>query len=78
MYKTINLFKKFGINLKSNPDFSARKDRIGNIVTKRNQIVHHNDNASDISLNDVIENINFIKEYIDILTGEIENHFRIS
>ena len=69
-FKTKDLFKKLGINLESDMLFNSQKERINAIVVKRNKIIHHNDDASDVSNNDLIENIKAIKEYvanIDIL-----------
>jgi hypothetical protein len=63
-FRTRDLFKKFGIILEQDLIFLNHKDRINNIVLKRNKIVHHNDDASDISNADLIENIRILSEYI--------------
>lgn len=76
--RTINLFQKLGIDLNTNSEFDNYKDRIGSIVTKRNNIIHHNDTASDISFDDIIENIKLIKEYITIIDNEVINHISYS
>jgi len=52
--KTIGLFKRVGIDLKSSEDFRLLKDVVGAVVAKRNNIIHHNDSATDVSLSDVI------------------------
>lgn len=64
-YKTEKLFKKIGIKLYENNKYKEHKDKIQTIVNKRNQIVHHNDNASDISFTDINSNIKIILEYIE-------------
>jgi hypothetical protein len=64
-YKTEKLFKKIGIKLYENDKYKEHKDKIQTIVNKRNQIVHHNDNASDISFTDINSNIKIILEYIE-------------
>ncbi|CAD6491402.1 MAG: hypothetical protein FFODKBPE_00141 [Candidatus Argoarchaeum ethanivorans] len=76
--RTINLFQKLGIDLNTNSEFNNYKDIIGSIVRKRNNIIHHNDEASDISFDDIIENINLIKEYIIIIDKEVINHISYS
>lgn len=63
-HKTEKLFKKIGIKLYENDKYKEHKDKIQTIVNKRNQIVHHNDNASDISFTDINSNIKIILEYI--------------
>lgn len=58
-YKTIKTFSYLGVNLANSSMFELNKDVINTIVTKRNNIIHHNDSANDISLSDV-------KGYIDL------------
>lgn len=64
-YKTEKLFNKIGIKLYENDKYREHKDKVQTIVNKRNKIVHHNDNASDISFNDIDSNIKIILEYIE-------------
>lgn len=72
--RTIHLFQKLGIDLDTNSEFKDYKDIIGSIVDKRNNIIHHNDDASDMSFKDIIENINIIKEYITIIDKQVKDH----
>jgi hypothetical protein len=51
--KTIALFRKIGIDLASSNDFESVKSIIGSVVDKRNQIIHQNDNAADLTLDDI-------------------------
>jgi hypothetical protein len=51
--KTISLFKKIGINLSLSADFESVKPIIGTVVKKRNRIIHQNDNATDLTLDDI-------------------------
>jgi len=69
---------KKSLDLNTNSEFENYKDIIGAIVTKRNNIVHHNDEASDISFYDIIGNIKLIKEYITIIDKEVINHISFS
>ena len=52
-WKTIVLFKKIGINLPSDSNFDSIKQVVGSVVEKRNRIVHQNDDAADLSLDDI-------------------------
>lgn len=65
--RTMLLFKKLGIDLDSNPDFFEKKGRIAPVIVKRNNIIHYNDDASDLSLGDVVHIIDEISEYIEII-----------
>ena len=59
-YKTLKLFQLLGIDLAKKENFENNKDLINTIVTKRNNIVHHNDTAADISFGD-------LKSYIEVI-----------
>jgi len=64
-YKTKTLFKKFGIDLESDKVFNRQKENINLIVVKRNKVLHHNDDASDISNLDIIRYIEEIRNYLE-------------
>lgn len=64
-YKTEKLFNKIGIKLYEDNAYREHKDKVQTIVNKRNNIVHHNDNASDISFQDIDSNIKIIVKYIE-------------
>ncbi|MGK4330302.1 HEPN domain-containing protein [Lonsdalea quercina] len=66
-YKTIKAFSYLGINLVSSIDFNSNKDLINTIVTKRNNIIHHNDNANDISLADISGYIDLFLVYMSTI-----------
>lgn len=70
-YRTKGLFTDLGIYLDGCTLFSEKIDEINSIVTKRNQIVHYNDDASDVSDGDLKHYIVTIKEYIAVLDTEI-------
>lgn len=69
-YKTITAFKLLGFDITNNPKFIEHKDVIGSIVNKRNNIIHHNDDASDVSLNDLIS---YIPKFIEYSSGILES-----
>lgn len=73
-FKTRDLFKKFGITLDKNETFNLQKDIINTIVVKRNKVVHHNDEASDISNNDLKDFIEILRKYITNIDKEICKH----
>jgi hypothetical protein len=74
-FKTRDLFKKFGIDLDQNYLFQLQREEINAIVVKRNKILHHNDEASDVSGRDLIKNIESLTNYItnidEVLCGHL-------
>lgn len=73
-FRTVKLFRNIGIDLDSNIEFNSFKDKINMIVVKRNKILHHNDEASDISFSDIKNYINEITNYMKILDNSIEKN----
>lgn len=65
-YKTLKAFEKIGVNLAC-ADIEAFKDIITSRVDKRNKIVHHNDDALDLSFGDLISVIDEFKAYAEKL-----------
>ncbi|OOV86833.1 HEPN domain-containing protein [Oceanospirillum linum] len=63
-YKTLKLFQLLGVDLSKKESFENNKDLINTIVTKRNNIVHHNDTAADVSFGDLKAYINVIVPYM--------------
>ena len=76
--KTISLFQLFGVDLELDDDFKSKKDTIGTIVNKRNQIVHHNHDASDVTVQDAISHIEMIISYLEILDRNFHKQNRCS
>lgn len=73
VYKTKDVFYLLGVDLSIDaPKWESWKDLIQTIVTKRNNIIHHNDSAIDISLGDIRENIAMIKEYMFFIAKTCE------
>jgi RiboL-PSP-HEPN len=62
--KTVRAFKFVGIDLLSSEEFCRNKDFVASFVEKRNNIIRHNDAASDLSLTDVVTAIDVILEYV--------------
>lgn len=69
-WKTMKAFERIGIDI-SKPEVSAFKDYVVAIVEKRNKIVHHNDDALDLSFSDVIAAIDQFKAYSQCLFDAI-------
>lgn len=67
-YKTIKTFALLGVDLKKNPKLMEHKDIVQTIVSKRNNIIHHNDEASDITLKDLKSYIPIFIEYSKAVT----------
>ncbi len=63
-YKTVKAFRLIGIDLNSNSKFNKHKEVINSIVNKRNNVIHHNDDANDVSFSDLIANIDVFLEYM--------------
>ena len=69
-YRTKEALAIVGVDVTiDKPQWEAWKDLIQSIITRRNNIVHHNDDASDISLGDVRTFINSVIEYIDFIVA---------
>lgn len=71
-FKTIKLFKQIGIDLEKNEIFNDLKKIINSIVTKRNNVIHYNDDASDITLSDILDYIGVVQKYIELIDLEIQ------
>ncbi len=71
-FRTNELFKMFGFELDKNEKFNESKEKINLIVVKRNNVLHHNDNASDISNSDIINYIEEIEKYSKNIDEQIE------
>jgi hypothetical protein len=52
--KTISLFRNIGVDLRSSQQFQSHKEIVGTVVAKRNSVIHHNDNATDVSMADLL------------------------
>ncbi len=63
-YKTISLFRYLGIDLVSEEEFQRCKSLVNSVVIKRNNIIHHNDRAMDISFSDLFHYIDAFLMYM--------------
>tara|TARA_R110000737_G_scaffold305292_1_gene312833 strand:+ start:1026 stop:1607 length:582 start_codon:yes stop_codon:yes gene_type:complete len=72
-YKTIKLFRFLGVNLVSCDSFSNLKDLVNSVVVKRNNIIHHNDNAIDISFSDLLDYIDAFLEYMSAVKNVLND-----
>jgi hypothetical protein len=64
-HKTITLFRYLGVDIGKEDAFSNNKDLVGSVVNKRNNIIHHNDEAMDISFSDLVYFIDVFQMYMD-------------
>ena len=68
VFRTKDALAVVGIDIDLNKtEWEMWKETIQAIVTRRNNIVHHNDDASDLSLGDIKRFINSINQYIEFL-----------
>jgi hypothetical protein len=70
--KTVTLFRCIGIDLQASASFRSFKDVIGAVVSKRNNIIHHNDSAGDISLSDLLNYADQILAYMKTIAECVE------
>lgn len=52
-FRTAKCFRLLGVELDAVAAFAATKDLVNTVVAKRNNIIHHNDTAADVSLGDI-------------------------
>lgn len=71
-FRTKELFTMFGINLDEIDYYNQNKDSVNQIVSKRNNVLHHNDDASDLSNQDILQYIIQIKNYCKKLDEQID------
>lgn len=76
VYRTKDALALVGVDLTiDKPQWEAWKELIQSIVTRRNDIVHHNDDASDISLGDVRKSIDSVVKYIDFIVASCKTAY---
>ncbi|MGZ9669104.1 HEPN domain-containing protein [Pseudomonas sp. GNP014] len=73
-YKTVEVFKLIGVELEKVAGFVEQKDHIKSMVNKRNNVIHHNDDASDVTLTDLRGHIDRVYLYMAAITAEVKNH----
>lgn len=72
-YRTLKLFQLLGIDLSKKEEFENNKDLINTIVTKRNNIIHHNDTAADVSFGDLKVYIAVIVPYMTAVKEAVDD-----
>lgn len=78
VYRTKEALSLVGIDLAVKKlQWESWKDSIQAIVTRRNNIVHHNDDASDLSLGDIRIYIKSITDYIDFIIQSCREQYRV-
>ena len=79
VYRTKDALLLVGVDVASdNAAWETWKELIQSIVTRRNNIVHHNDDASDLSFGDIIAYINNVKEYLNFINDACNASHKIS
>lgn len=79
VYKTRDALLLVGVDLAvENKEWEAWKDLIQTIVTRRNNVVHHNDDASDLSFGDIKVYIKKVEEYLDFICKACDAANKIS
>lgn len=72
-FRTAKCFKLLGVDLEKVPEFVANKDMINSVVAKRNNIIHHNDAAVDLSLGDIRVYSSHFSAYIRAISSAVES-----
>ncbi|KIH77310.1 hypothetical protein SAMN05660860_02086 [Geoalkalibacter ferrihydriticus] len=72
-YKTIKLFRLLGVDLSIEKQFQYNKDLVNSVVVKRNNIIHHNDSANDISFTDILSYIDVVLVYMKSIEQALAN-----
>lgn len=70
-HKTIKMFQYLGIDLRSKEGFKNNKALVNSVVTKRNNIVHHNDKAMDVSFSDLLAYVEVFLIYMKSIDDSI-------
>ena len=65
-WKTMQAFQRVGIDLSAST-ISEYKDFVATTVEKRNKIIHHNDDALDVSFSDIVTAIDSFRKYAECL-----------
>lgn len=71
-FRTKELFTMFGINLDEIDYYNQNKDSVNQIISKRNNVLHHNDDASDLSNQDILQYIIQIRNYCKKLDEQVD------
>ncbi len=72
-YRTINLFRLLGVDLMLEEQFEYNMELVLSVVVKRNNIIHHNDNANDVSFADILSYIDVFLVYIKSIEQALVN-----
>lgn len=73
-YKTVAAFKLIGVELEKVAVFESQRELIGGMVNKRNNVIHHNDDASDVTFLDLRNHIDRVHVYMDAITSVVREH----
>ena len=72
-FRTSKTFRYIGVDLESNDCFKKNKELVNTVIAKRNSIIHHNDDALDISLGDILSYIDTFIEYTKNIEQTVVN-----
>lgn len=70
-FRTAKCFRLLGVELDSVPEFQRHKEIVNYVVSKRNNIIHHNDTAVDISLGDIRGYRDNFEKYIRAIASAV-------
>jgi len=70
--RTKETFSYMGIDLDKVSSYIQHKDLIRSIVSKRNKVLHYNDQASDLTFPDIIQISTVFEEYVEDIDAAIQ------
>lgn len=66
-FRTAKLLKYLGVDIERVEEYLGLRTLVNSVVGKRNNIIHHNDSATDISLGDVRLYLGYFKSYGEVI-----------
>jgi RiboL-PSP-HEPN len=63
-FKTAKCLQLLGVDVNVVDEFKNSKELVNTVVAKRNNVIHHNDTAVDISMGDILLYVGHFKRYM--------------
>ncbi len=70
-YTITPFFCRLGIKLDEKEEYTDLAEKVETIVNLRNSIIHHNDDASGLTLGDILDNSSTVLKYINAIDKEV-------
>ena len=73
-FKTAKCLQLLGVDVSAVDEFKNSKELVNTVVAKRNNVIHHNDTAVDISMGDILLYVGHFKRYMT----SVDNAFSLA